>query len=382
MAKKKTHGEFMIDFYKKGNKNIIILGKYINKQTKILVQCKIDGYKWYVSPDCLLQGTGCPVCAGKVVIPSLNSVAVLRPDLVKYFENPEDAYNITIGSTSKVKLICSDCGKKHIKYMYDLSKHGFNCQECGQYISYPNRMIRSVMKQLYAKVDYLQYEWSKKWTNQQKYDVYFEINNQKYVIEMQGRQHYESGWYQGESLDTIVNRDKNKLRLAIEHGIIPIIIDARRSDSCFIIENIYNSQLADIFDLSTIDWDQCKIDSTKNIIKQICDCYCKNKNMSITSIAKEYNVNRVTVIRYLKIGNKFGWCTYSPEESNKKHKYMVGKKINVFDKQKNFICMYDSVSECAKMLSNIYNTTFTRTGISRACAKNKESYHDFFFEYA
>lgn len=382
MAKQKTHEEFIGDFDKNGNPNIVVIGKSVNKKTKILVKCKIDGYEWYAWPDNLLHGVGCPVCVGKVVIPNLNSVAALRPDLVRYFEDPADAYSITPGSTKKVNLICPDCGERRIMHMFDLSRLGFNCQVCGQYISYPNRLIRNVMKWFDAEVDCLQYEWSQRWTEKQRYDVYFEINNQKYVIEMQGRQHYENGWYSGEPLDAIVCRDKNKLRLAIEHNIIPIIIDARKSDDRFIIHNICSSLLSEIFDLSIVDWEQCKVDAAKNIIKQVCDYYCKNPNISITNLAKEHHIHKVTAMRYLKIGNEFGWCMYSTGMSNEKHKQRMSKRINVFDRQMMLVCTYNSVSECAKLLSEIYGVLFTRTSIRRACIEDCKSYHGLYFEYA
>ena len=40
---------------------------------------------------------------------------------------------------------------------------------------------------IYSKI---KFEYKDKWTNGKIYDVYFEINNEKYVIEMDGAQHY------------------------------------------------------------------------------------------------------------------------------------------------------------------------------------------------
>ena len=91
----KTHEEFMIDFQKKGNKNIIILGGYVNSSTRILVKCIRDGYEWEAMPGELLKGCGCPACCGRVFIPSINSVAAKRPDLLVYFKNKDDAYSVT-----------------------------------------------------------------------------------------------------------------------------------------------------------------------------------------------------------------------------------------------------------------------------------------------
>lgn len=46
------------------NPDIGILGKYINMKSKILVECKLDGYIWEVVPFSLLNGIKCPRCSG------------------------------------------------------------------------------------------------------------------------------------------------------------------------------------------------------------------------------------------------------------------------------------------------------------------------------
>ena len=45
----------------------VIDEKYINNKTPILVKCKIDGYIWRTTPNALLKGANCPVCAGKTI---------------------------------------------------------------------------------------------------------------------------------------------------------------------------------------------------------------------------------------------------------------------------------------------------------------------------
>ena len=52
-------------FEKHGNK-LKVLGKYINKRTKILIQCNKCNYKWEANPEPLWNGHGCPKCAGNI----------------------------------------------------------------------------------------------------------------------------------------------------------------------------------------------------------------------------------------------------------------------------------------------------------------------------
>ena len=58
---KKTHEEYVDELNIKNN-NIEVIEKYINADTPILHLCKIDGYKWFSTPNNILRGQGCPKC--------------------------------------------------------------------------------------------------------------------------------------------------------------------------------------------------------------------------------------------------------------------------------------------------------------------------------
>ena len=379
MAKRKTHEEFIKDFERLGNKNIIILGNYVDQKTKILVKCLLDGYEWYSYPGDLLCGKGCSVCAGLKVVHGMNDIATVRPDLVKYFVDSNEATKFTVSSNKSIQLRCPDCGEFKTMIVKNLSQRGFECPVCGQTISYPNRLIRSIMRQL--KVDYLQYEWSQKWSCLQKYDVYFEINENKYVIEMQGEQHYGAGWNRSKPVDEIVKYDFEKMERAISHDIIPIVIDARISDFDYIFQNIKDSMLSTIFDLSIIDIKKCQEDVMKNIIREICVEYMKNTNVFVNDIAKNYHINRNTTAKYLKLGAKLGWCNYDSKQSFQKARDKVSQSIFVYTIDHDYVGQYKSQSLCARELFKIYNVKFYAANISRA-AKSGKLYNNLYFQYA
>lgn len=46
--------------------SITIIGEYINTHTKTLCKCDTCGYEWEVTPDKLLQGRGCPQCSKRI----------------------------------------------------------------------------------------------------------------------------------------------------------------------------------------------------------------------------------------------------------------------------------------------------------------------------
>lgn len=72
MGRKKTHEEFMKEFYEKNTdaKNIEILSKYNGNNVSINCRCKIDGCEWSPKPKHLLgtkntKPSGCPKCGAR-----------------------------------------------------------------------------------------------------------------------------------------------------------------------------------------------------------------------------------------------------------------------------------------------------------------------------
>ena len=211
-------------------------------------------------------------------------------------------------------------------------------------------------------------------TQRQRYDVYFEKNNRKYVIEMQGQQHYcAGGWQDRRTLNEIQEKDQFKQESAIEHNITPIVIDSRKSDFDFILENLKGSVLSNIFDFDVIDKQKCQNDITKNIVKQVCEQFDSDLTPSIKSLADNFCVSKPTIVKYLKMGAKIGWCDYTPGDLSE-------TKVRVLDCNRVFIGCYNSIADCSRELSAAYNIKFYHSNISRAC-KNGYSCNGLFFEY-
>lgn len=66
MAKRKTHEEFVTEVYNLVSEEYTVLGEYKNNRTKILVRHNECGTEYEVTPDKILVGRGCPMCARKI----------------------------------------------------------------------------------------------------------------------------------------------------------------------------------------------------------------------------------------------------------------------------------------------------------------------------
>ena len=314
------------------------------------------------------------------MLSEFNSVAVLRPDLIKYFENADDAYKVVPGSGKQQKLVCPECGTKKEMPMSLLSSYGFSCPLCSRTTSYPNRLIRAILNQFEKDFDDLRYEWSQKWTNQQRYDAYFEINGCKYVVEMQGKQHYDVIWHTNISIEQIKQYDKQKIDNARLHGIIPIVIDARVSDFDFIFNNVKSSILSRVVDMSMLDIEKCKIDSMKNIIKQVCETY-ENQKITLNELSRSFKVHTDTIRTYLKLGAQVGWTSYNSVEASKQNDIDRGRVVRVYNLNNELMHQYYSVSLASKELTKLYNTKFAITSILRH-NKSGKPYNGFYFHVA
>jgi hypothetical protein len=86
-----------------------------------------------------------------------------------------------------------------------------------------------------------------------------------------------------------------------------IRIDCLKSDKEYISNNICNSELKDIFDLSAIDWDLCDKKAQKSLVKESCDLYISGA-YDLSTIANILHISVSSVRHYVKKGKDFGWC--------------------------------------------------------------------------
>jgi hypothetical protein len=294
------------------NPNITIIGTYINNSNRVLCKCNVDGYEWNAWPSHLLRGRGCPVCANQIIVAGINDIATKRKDLIPYFKNQEESRLYTINSNAYIQGVCPNCGYEKDIYIGHLTNLGFGCPICSDGVSYPNKFMRNILKQL--NIHFIP-EFSPNWLDKRAYDVYFEIDNNKYAVEMDGGLGHGYGKHHKSSLtiEDLKERDIEKDELAIQHGIHVIRIDCNYKNNnrfTYIKENIIQSELNSILDLSNINWMDCDIKSQSSLVKQVCDFYNSNKS-TIKNIANNFQLSINTIKRYLTKGTEFGWCNFS-----------------------------------------------------------------------
>ena len=96
--------------------------------------CPVDGYEWESSvQNRTLNGSGCPVCANRVIIAGINDLASLRPDIAAEWhpDNDKKATEVAVGAGYRAKWRCLNGGHEwHVKVCNRTIVEGSGCPVC------------------------------------------------------------------------------------------------------------------------------------------------------------------------------------------------------------------------------------------------------------
>ena len=356
-----------------GNEFELLEQEYKNNNTKMLFKHNIKNgspHTFYSTANAIIQGQGCGACHGQQISIGYNDIATTNPYVASLFENEEEAHLYTEWSCKKVNFKCPNCGHIRQKMISQVSRdNDISCPICGDGYSYPNKFIYNCLLQIKDKFDFLYREYTPDWCKfdfhgKQKsgtYDIYFSINNIKYICEMDGGLGHGNralGMSQKDSLFI----DQQKDKLAADNGICVIRIDCDYSKTNrfeFIKQNILNSSLSNILNLSLIDFEKANIKAQSSLLVKACQLW--NNGFNAQQIAENINVVGSTVTNYLKTGSEYGICNnYSSKESMYRSH---GREIICLNTKKKFRSIVDG--------ANFYG--LLSSDISKCCRK-KSSY--------
>lgn len=366
-------------------------GDVINTRTgKILIKKETihrNGYRAYdyVCLKCgipntvmeanLKKGVGCSVCVNQMIIKGVNDLWTTKPEVAKLLVNKEEGYKYSAGSNKLLNWRCPKC-RKIIKNkpISKISDRGLTCKECGDGMSYPEKYLYFLLREI--KEDFY-HEKSFDWSKNKRFDFY--IENKKLIIEVHGEQHYIQGFNGiGDSLEKVIRNDNKKKLMAEQNGIKHYItIDARISQSDYIKKSILDSELAQIYDLTKVNWVNVQSLSYSTFVKSTCDLW----NSGIHSARKIGNIlgfSKGTILRYLKQGNELGLCEYSIKQAleyRTKTSKSINKKVVKLRLDGALIEEYESITR-AGILNGI-----TQSQISRVCRGDRDKAHGFKWMY-
>lgn len=348
----------------------LTLKEYTNNKKLMMVYCKKCKQTYQVSPATIFYGKykGCPCCRGEIIKKGFNTLGDLRPDLIKYFEDKSDAYKFALHSNQKVNLICPDCGERKNMSVNDLVVRGFSCRICGDGVSFPNKILRAFLKVFSSKVDNFEFEKSFGWSNNRQYDGYFVKDGKEYIVEMQGGQHYKDAWITKEETQNI---DKEKKQLAQKYGINIIYINCYKSDFDYIKNNISDSILGQLFQITEEQWIEIGKLSSGSLVKKVAELY--ENGLSQQQISKELGIHYQVVRKYLKRASKAGLCSYQVSV------FSEPQLIRVYDENKQLKGEANSYRDMVRLMKTM-GEEINVTGLKSHC-QNGKPYHGYYFVF-
>lgn len=352
----------------------IEIKSYDKKDHSLLVSYKNnDDYKIYTSSfrECMLGNL-----IGKYRLEHMYGIGDIVQENSYPFEIIEqtrikDKHKI-IGSRGYT-VKCMTCGSIHENVREDkLGNYGriYKCRTCNDGLTYPEKLMSNVLKQLNLKF-YTQQKFD--WSKNKVYDFYIP-SPYNIIIETHGEQHYKdkSGW--DIKYEHQVQNDNLKKNLALSNSIKCYVqIDCRKSELEFIKENILNSELNELFDLNNIDWLECNNNATSSWAKLACDLWNSGVRNTPT-IANIIGMTKQSVITYLKRFTKLGLCDYDPKEEQRK-----GNQTTAIKKKKPIICLdtgivFDSAVDCERNSVEVFGIKLSQDKIS-AVARGERTHH-------
>lgn len=293
----------------------------------------------------------------------------------------EFAKKYSIGSKFKLNPTCPNCGciknsKMSINTIY---KNGVACPVCGDGISYPNKFMNNLLKQLNINFETeKRFNWCKyfnTYKNKEVVGIYdFYIPSMNLIIEMDGGFHTAYNNLCDKTKEESQYEDLNKDMLANENNLKVIRIDCDykvTSKKFEYIKNcIINSELSTIFDFNNINWNTIEAISEKSLVKEICDYYNNNK-VTINDVNKEFGINKTSIRQYLRKGTKLGWCNFIGEHLKIVEIFKDGQSLGV----------YNSLRELEKNSIKDFGINLRADDISETARGIKSSYKGFTFKY-
>ena len=366
MGRKLTNEEFqerLRQFREQGH-DVYCDDEYIDSKTRLWFYCS-KGHRWYSQPNWVFNGQFCPYCLNRRVLIGYNDLWTTHREIAKLLQDPEIGYKHTYGSKYETNFVCPICGNIIFKSIKNVYSRGLACPRCADTISYPNKFMRAMLKQL--DVQNIKHEYSPSWLGYYSFDNYFEINGLKILLEADGGVGHGHKAFGSNDIDTIgIKRDRIKDDLALEHGMRVVRIDCNYQDFNkykYIKQQIMNSELTSIVDLSCVDWDECHAEALSSLVYKSAVLY--NDGYGVGEISCKLGYNSGTINSWLKQATQIGLCAYSKEESRRRGRRILYRTVNQYTKDGIFVQTYKCMNDASLA------TDVDQTPISRCCRKEK-----------
>lgn len=322
------------------NGKFTLSSEYLGCRVPVVLTCNDCGTHKMIYPYNINRAeNGCHECIRiSMIRPTVgvDDLWTTRPDVASLLKNPERGYLYRENSKQEEIFQCPICGTSKTYIIAAISACGFSCPNCSDGITYPNKFMAGLLKQM--NIDFVA-EYKPEWIKPYRYDFFFNINGKEVIVEMDGgigHGHDNTG-YKTKTPQESLEIDGYKTFMANNHNIEVIRIDCNYKARCrfeYISEHIKQSKLGIIFDLSNVDFEKCDKDAQKSLFVETCKLWDSGIHDK-QEIAKLLGVSCDTIRNYLIRSEKNGCSSYnheldykrSIEDSRKKASFTISTPV-------------------------------------------------------
>lgn len=336
----------------------------------------------------MVRKQGCGCCANQVIIDGVNSIADRESWMVQYFVDKEDAKKYSPTTKKKVKVKCPDCDEEKYVIIGDLyNTHSIGCH-CKDNVSFAEKFIFQLFKQLEIKFIWQASRTTFNWINNlNKYDFYLPDYN--CIVEVHGEQHYKPSRF-SRTLEEEQENDRKKEALALANGISNyIIVNCEDVSGNKILDNIKRSCLLEFLNckFEDVNWSKCFEKSVTSMDKKICEYFKTHPDKSTGELSEILGFTRSKIKQALVRGTEIGWCNYDSIKASKNTGYKLGKYIREknsipFEVYKDGILvgLFFNVSDLEKYSREHLPYLLSKSRIADVYNGYRESYRGFTFK--
>ncbi len=219
---KKSTTEFKSEVEKLVKKEYTLLSEYSSNKILVTMSHNICGSVYQVLPNAFLRGARCPNCFGNIK----KTTEQFRNEVYNLEKNEYLVLDEYVNSKVPIKMKHKKCGTEFmVKPNHFLS--GSRCPKCRS--SKMEKKINTTLTELNVKFETQKKFPTCKYINELPFDFYINKNDKEFVIEYDGRFHFEP-IFSTEDLKLQKIRDNIKTKFCIDNNIILLRIDYKDKD--------------------------------------------------------------------------------------------------------------------------------------------------------
>lgn len=283
--------------------------------------CDVDpSHVWEAMPYNRIRGEGCPVCAGRKVIPGINDLATLCPDIAAELVESEWGTKLTIMSNRYMEWRCANNHNHRWIAAVSTRVHGHGCPYCaaGKHSSKFEEAVLDAVQLLMPQAKIVTNDRSL--IRPKELDIY--IPEAGIAIECNGVYWHSADI--GRHIDAMYHLDKFKACRDTGVQLIQIYDDDWTTKESIVIRMLANKLHASA-NLEYFDWFESGMADT--VGARLCVCECISSSVAGEFLTKNHIQGKVTATYHFGLRDKSGCLRAvlsirSPEANSRAHRQL------------------------------------------------------------